>query len=261
MDPMIVRDPVYQQLNHHLRALVVREYQPGQKFLTEREIVKRFEVSRATANKALASLVSEGLLEFRKGVGTFVRHPTITYDLRALVSFTDKARAAGKTPSTQVLTFGQLPASEIERSIAQRLGMGPTDLLWEIERVRAIDGVPVIFEHRYVNATLCPRLIRAEAEGSLYKAWTETHQLKIVGADETVRAVLLTPAEASLLSIERGSPALEVVAVGMVQGGDSLWWERTLYRADMYEFHSRLGPVQSIHAMNMAPVPPTTVAE
>jgi GntR family transcriptional regulator len=24
-----------------------------------------------------------------------------------------------------------------------------------------------------------------------------------------------------------------------------LWWERTLYRGDQYEFHSRLGPIQS----------------
>ncbi|MFN9913156.1 MAG: GntR family transcriptional regulator, partial [Pirellulaceae bacterium] len=43
------------------------------RFLTEREIADRFGVSRPTANKALASLVSEGLLEFRRGVGTFVQ--------------------------------------------------------------------------------------------------------------------------------------------------------------------------------------------
>lgn len=60
MDPTIVRDPMYQQINKRLRLLVGREYTFGQQFPTEREIVQRFAVSRATANKALASLVSEG---------------------------------------------------------------------------------------------------------------------------------------------------------------------------------------------------------
>jgi DNA-binding GntR family transcriptional regulator len=45
----------------------------GERLLTERQICERFGVSRATANKALSNLVSEGVLEFRKGVGTFVR--------------------------------------------------------------------------------------------------------------------------------------------------------------------------------------------
>ena len=94
----LVRDPVYQQLNQRLKELLSRECRPGDQFPTERQIAERFQVSRATANKALASLVSEGLLEFRKGVGTFVSRTTISYDLRTLVSFTEKARAAGKTP-------------------------------------------------------------------------------------------------------------------------------------------------------------------
>jgi GntR family transcriptional regulator len=249
MDPSIVRDPVYQQLNQRLRSLVRREYQSGQKFLTEREIVQRFAVSRATANKALASLVSEGLLEFRKGIGTFVRQPAISYDLRSLVSFTEKARVAGKSPSTSLLTFGQLKASEVDPRIAERLRVAGPDSVWELDRIRAIDGLPVILEHRYVVGNHCPKLTRLQAERSLYQAWTEVHHLQIAGADETVRAVLLKDEEAIHLKLPAGSPALEVVAVGFLQGEIPLWWERTLYRADQYEFHSRLGPVQSAHPL------------
>ena len=245
MDPLIVRDPVYQQLNQRLRLLVTREYQSGQKFLTEREIVQRFALSRATANKALASLVSEGLLEFRKGIGTFVRQPAISYDLRSLVSFTEKARTAGKTPSTLLLTFGKLKAREVEPQIAEWLQVTESDLLWELDRVRAVDGIPVILEHRFVVNSQCPKLTRSQAAGSLYQAWTEAHQLTIAGADETVRAVLLTSEEAEHLNAPVGSPALEVVAVGLLETDIPLWWERTLYRAVLYEFHSRLGPVQS----------------
>jgi DNA-binding GntR family transcriptional regulator len=69
----VVRDPVYQQLSRALRAQITSGEIPfGEQFLTERQIAERYQVSRPTANKALGGLVTEGLLLFRKGIGTFV---------------------------------------------------------------------------------------------------------------------------------------------------------------------------------------------
>ena len=102
----LVKKPIYQQMNQLLRSLIDSgEFHVGDQFPTEREICERFEVSRATANKALSNLVSEGLLEFRKGVGTFVRGKPMDYNLRALVSFTEEALASGKKPATRLLRF------------------------------------------------------------------------------------------------------------------------------------------------------------
>ena len=71
---MINKSPLYQQLNNALLKMIHKEkFQTGDKFLTERAICELFEVSRATANKALSSLVSGGILEFKKGVGTFIK--------------------------------------------------------------------------------------------------------------------------------------------------------------------------------------------
>ncbi len=204
-----------------------------------------FQVSRATANKSLASLVSEGFLEFRKGLGTFVRRDVIDYDVRSLVSFTEKARAAGKKPSTELLTFGQRVAAGVDESVRSALRLDDDALVWELERIRLADGVPVILEHRYVVHRQCPKLTKSQAESSLYRVWTESHGLKIAGANEVIRAVLLTMTESQRLQITARSPALEVVSVGFLEDDSLLWWERTLYRGDQYEFHSRLGPIQS----------------
>ncbi len=114
MGSVLVKEPMYQQLNSHLRVLVTSGECPvGSKFLTERQICERYSVSRATANKALSNLVSEGLLEFRKGIGTFVQGRALDYNLRALVSFTDKAISAGKQPSTQVLQFASVAVKDV----------------------------------------------------------------------------------------------------------------------------------------------------
>jgi GntR family transcriptional regulator len=245
MEPTIVRDPVYHQLNARLKAMVTRAYRPGDKFLTEREIVEQFGVSRPTANKALTGLVSEGVLEFRKGVGTFVRRPAISYDVRSLVSFTEKARAVGKSPTTKVLNWQQITAENIEPEARQGLEISTGTVLWALDRLRLIDDIPVILEHRYIIQALCPRLTQAEVAGSLYQVWTDIHHLAIGGAEEVIRAVPLNRKEATRLKVSVRSPALEVTAVGFLADGRRLWWERTLYRADQYEFHSRLGPIQS----------------
>lgn len=245
MDASLDRSPVYQQLHQRLRTALAAEYRSGDQFLTEREVAEKFQVSRPTANKALASLVSEGFLEFRRGLGTFVRRDVIDYDVRSLVSFTEKARVAGKTPSTALLTFGKLTAAEVEVPIRAALQVAPDAVLWEMDRVRLADQIPVILEHRYVVHRHCPRLTKSQAEGSLYHAWTATHHLKIGGANDVIRAVLLTADEARHLRTAPGSPALEVVSVGSLENDAPLWWERTLYRSDLYEFHSRLGPIQS----------------
>ncbi|MFT5527570.1 MAG: GntR family transcriptional regulator [Pirellulaceae bacterium] len=245
MDTNLQRSPVYQQLNDKLREALANEYQRGDRFPTEREISEQFQVSRATANKALASLVSEGLLEFRRGVGTFVRQDVIAYDVRSLVSFTQKAKAAGKSPGTRLLSFAKTTACEIDEIIATALQLEESTSLWELERLRLANNIPVILEHRFISRDLCPKLTKTQAEGSLYRAWTETYGLRISGANEIIRAVLLNKREAKLLDVASRTPALEVVSVGFLEDNSSLWWERTLYRGDQYEFHSRLGPIQS----------------
>ena len=237
------RGPIYQQLNERLRKSLGDEYHYGDKFLTEREISKQYSVSRATANKALASLVSEGVLEFRRGVGTFVRRELINYDLRSLVSFTEKAKAAGKKPQTKLLSFSKVSASRAEDLVAEALGVKPDASLWEMERLRLADGLPVILEHRYVVAAQCPKLTKTQASGSLYRSFTENHKLQIAGADDIIRAVRLVKREARMMEVPAMSPALEVTSVGFLQDNSPLWWERTMYRGDQYEFHSRLGPI------------------
>jgi GntR family transcriptional regulator len=242
----LIRDPVYLQLNRLLRDLVRGDrVQVGDRFLTERQVSEQFGVSRATANKALANLVAEGVLEFKKGVGTFVREPLLDYDLRSLVSFTDKARAAGAKPSTQVLAFQKIEARAARRGVTELLhGEPDTELFW-LERLRLADATPVILERRYIVAKYCPALTPSQVKGSLYALWTERYRLVISGADETIGAVTVGRPEAELLQVAPHSAGLLVTSVGYLAGGEPLWWEQTLYRGDAYEFQNRLGPIQS----------------
>src|SRR5262245_27893366 len=205
MATVLVRQPIYQQLNEALRGLVSSgEFKTGARFLSEREVSLRFEVSRITANKALSNLVSEGILEFRKGVGTFVRGGVLDYDLRSLVSFTGKAAAAGKRPATRVLAFDTIPASSVSPRIAASLRVRDGDRLYTVERLRLADGVPVILERRFIVERFCPGLHRRDFASSLYGLWTDRCKLEIAGADQTIRAAAIRGREARLLGVSAG---------------------------------------------------------
>lgn len=237
MDQEAQKTPVYQQLLATLRSLVEnQDFAEGDRFLTERQVSERYGVSRPTANKALASLVAEGILEFRKGVGTFVRGRVLDYDLGALVSFTRKALAAGKRPSTQVLAFETISPEALPPEVASELKGVNATFVYYMERLRLADGVPVILEHRHVVADYCLQLDRKELHGSLYDAFTTRYGLQIGDADLRIRAMELTGTEARLLGARSGQPALEVLCTGYLRGGEPLWRERTIYRGDLYEF-------------------------
>lgn len=232
----------HQQLIEKLRALIRdRNFAPGAKFLTEREIAALFETSRPTANKALSSLVSEGLLEFRQGAGTFVRESVLDYDLQRLVSFTDKARAVGRKPGTEVITFQKLKASEAPADVATALHVSALEPMLHLERVRLADGQPVIYEHRYVIARHCPGMTKTDAKGSLYGFWTTKCQLTLSGAEEIIHAVNATKAQAARLKVPVGTACFLIIATGYIDGDKPLWREQTLYRADVYEFRNRIG--------------------
>ena len=233
----LVREPMYQQMNEILRELLKSgEFAEGDQFLTERQIAERFEVSRPTANKVLGGMVAEGLLEFRKGVGTFVCSPRLNYDIQTLVSFTEKVREAGKTPGTRLLRFDRVRAAEADGEVALKLQVEGACELFAITRLRLADQVPVILERRWVPVEKFSGLTRQELRGSFYALCREKYGLRIAESDQTIRAVKLIGDEARTLEVRGGAPAFLVSAIGY-SGSTPIWWEKTLYRGDAYEFH------------------------
>lgn len=236
----LVRDPVYQQLNQLLQGLIrAGEFKPGQQFLTEREVGERFGISRVTANKALSHLVVEGVLEFRKGVGSFVRAGVLDFDLQSLMSFTRRAALAGKTPETQVLAFEAGAARDFSEEVRSALRVEGGEPVYYFERLRLVDDEPVILERRHLVGRFCPGLTKTQLKGSLYVLLTQKHGLPVTAADETIQAVNLSSAEARCLRVPAGQAALRVRAVGHAEA--PLWLEDTLYRGDRYEFHNAIG--------------------
>ena len=232
--------PVYQQLSDTLARLIETEFAVGDQFLTERQIAERYGISRTTVNKALSNLVVDGVLEFRKGVGTFVQRRKLNVDLKRLVSFTAKARAAGLTPETTVRSFRVTRVAELTivapAAVIALLDVDDAAAVYEIERVRSVDGRIVIYERRALLAERCPALTPDDIAGSLYTVLHDRYGIGLDGVAQRIRACSVDKKPAAIIGCDAGAAVLELTGVGHATGGAPLWYEETYYRGDAYEF-------------------------
>ena len=220
-------------------------YHPGDKFPSERDVARRFGVSRPTASRALARLMDEGLIESRRGAGRFVKRPPLDYNLSSLVSFSSRCRAEGVVPTTEVLEFLSPGLGELPDDVVKELQLLPGEGAYAFTRRRFADGRPVILEHRWLAARFCPGLSKADVAGSLYDLLQKRYGLSPAGARQIIRAVVLEGRTRKLFWEDEEGAAFETVSTGYLEGGVPLWYERTLYLGSAYEFHNRLGPLST----------------
>lgn len=238
------RAPIHQQLADLCRRSIESgDYGPGERFASERELADRFDVSRATANKVISALVTGGLLEVEKGLGTkVIQRPTLFASLSGMRSFTEHARAQGHEPSTEVLTFQHRKTRGIPKPVRNALD---TDSVVYLERLRLADGIPMILEHRWVSETLAPGLERADVEESFYRMLEQKFALVMTGEKHSITAVILDEEQCRLFRSEHPMAALLVEGVGYVKQGKPLWYQRLYYHGEHYELQNETRGVSS----------------
>src|SRR5215475_14413707 len=119
----------------------------GDQLPTEDSLVARFGVSRITVRRAIQNLVNRGLVEIRRGKGTFVAAPRITQELTELTGFVEDMHALGRTPTARVVGKEVVSADAV---VADNLGLTKGERVVRIRRVRLADGVPLSFDETYL---------------------------------------------------------------------------------------------------------------
>ena len=89
----------YRRIADDLRTRITTgDLKPGGKMPSEVDLMRRYEVARETARRALQVLRTEGLVEFRMGFGNFVRRQPEHTDL---VHLRDGDRVHARMPTRQ----------------------------------------------------------------------------------------------------------------------------------------------------------------
>ena len=77
---------------------------PGELIPSEVDIATKFEVSRMTARQAVLNLMREGLVDRKRGAGTFIAEAPLHRREGTLFSFTEDMRRRGMIPTSKLIS-------------------------------------------------------------------------------------------------------------------------------------------------------------
>jgi GntR family transcriptional regulator len=219
----------YRAIELYLRTLV-EAAGPGDPLPSEAELCERFSVSRMTVRQALQELTNDGLVERRRGQGTFVAHRPVHRHPGVFLSFTEEMNRRGMQATSRLLSAG---LDDPRRSETLDLGLAPDSQVVRVVRVRLADGVPVALE----DAALVPELGWVLDEdlggGSLHGALAGRGTVA-TRATGTITARLARASETELLDLTPQSALLVELRILFDQEGQVFERTETRYVADRY---------------------------
>jgi len=233
----VTAQPLYLSLARSLREKIASgSLALGDRLPGERDLCRRFEVSRVTVRRALGELRDLGLIEPAGPRGWFVTASSIG-EPNALMSFSEMARSRGLVPSSQVLEAVTRPATIDE---AEDLVLAPGAPVFELRRLRRLDKIPVGIEQTRIPLAVAPSLPEMDfGAASLYDALRASGVIP-TRADYDLQALAAETDQAGPLGLSEGAPLLLARAVTYDQSGRPIEMSRSYFRGDRYRFRTTL---------------------
>ena len=232
--------PLYDQIKVLLtQSLIGGEWRPGDLIPSEIELAGRFKVSQGTVRKAIDSLASENILIRRQGKGTYVAtHDADVIKLRFL-------RLTAVTGQKEVLQneFLSCTKTKADAYIAKILNVKASAATVEVKRLLTFSGRPLIYDHIVVPAAPFKGLNSAtvlENNGSMYSMYEAQFGVRMVRAEERLKAVGASKEVAEALGLNEGFPLLSIERISYTYGDKPMEWRLGLCLTDDHHYMNEL---------------------
>ncbi len=221
--------PLYRQIkNLILQGLASGEWRPGEVIPSEAELAVRFNVSQGTVRKAIDEMAAENLVVRKQGKGTYVASHN---DPRAFFRFLRVVPDEGGVAVPQSVPL-ECWRAKAGQEAARILDIPPGSPIIIVRRLLKFDGKPVVVDEIYLSGEIFHGLtleVLQDNEDSLYTLFEARFGVRMIRAEERIRAVAADRSSAELLSVEEGSPLLSVERVTYTYGDKPVEWRRGLY--------------------------------
>ncbi|MEU6120406.1 GntR family transcriptional regulator [Streptomyces sp. NPDC047123] len=221
-------------------AIATGSLAPGQRLPSERYLCEQLGISRGTLRRTLTGLRQQGLVESSPRRGWEVTQVGFTHsaDSAALISFTDVNRRLGRTVASRVLRARTRRATSAE---AESLGLDTGAPLFELRRVRFLDGLPICLSHDLIPASLAPGIDRQDFTTASLLGFLAGSGHAPTRARYTARAAFADDEEAAHLDLTAPAPVLRTTRLSYDAAGTACADNRETYRADRHELRLTLG--------------------
>ncbi|MGW6707995.1 GntR family transcriptional regulator [Streptomyces sp. NPDC054956] len=223
-------------------AIAAGTLAPEQRLPSERHLCEQLGISRSTLRRTLKALEGDGLVESSERRGWRVRRVGFSHsaDSSALLGFAEVNRNLGRSVTARVLSARTRPASSEE---AERLRIDTKAELFELRRLRFLDGLPVCVTYDLVPLAVAPAVTGADfTTASLFGILAAAGHVP-VGARYTARAALADAEQKRLMELDpdRAAPVLDTRRLSLDADSVPCADTRETYRADRYEVRLTLG--------------------
>lgn len=230
--------PLYRALAADLRmAILEGAIAPGQALPSEHDLQQHHGLSRHTVREALRVLLAEGLIERRRGAGSFVRgSPPEGPFVQTIGGLSDLLQYA-RTAPLEIFSFRARGASETELRL---LGLEGKASHWgRVTGLRrtAPGMTPVALTRILVRAELMPTRAEIEAHGGALGELIRARKgIAAARVTQEIAATALSAAEAQKLAAPARSPALQTIRRYRDAAGDLFQASLSLHPGDRFTY-------------------------
>ena len=221
--------PLYRQIKALiLQALESGEWRPGQAIPSEQELAARFSVSQGTVRKAIDEMAADNLLVRKQGKGTYVASHN---DPRALFRFLRLVPVDGELSSPQSIPLDCWRAKAGQEA-SRMLAIEPGAPIIIVRRLLKFASKPVVIDEIYLPGEVFQGLTAETLQGwngSLYSLFESRFGVRMIRAQERIRAVAADRGASEALKVPEGTPLLSVERVTYTYGDKPVEWRRGLY--------------------------------
>jgi len=232
--------PLHAQLRDALVEQITSGVLPaGSRIPSERDLCRRYNVSRTTTRRTLSELTHEGWVYPVVGKGTYVAQNRLEQELQPFTGFSDDLRQRGISVSSQVLAAENIKATA---ALATQLGLLPQTPIFQLERLRIAAGTPLAIQLTSLPEHLCPGLLRYDfSTCSLYDVLREEYGLRLLRGQTAIKAGISTLRERQLLKGEDPSAVLRTFQTTYLDDGRPIEYCQSVFHGDLYELTTMTG--------------------
>ncbi len=212
-------------------------YSYGTLLPSENQLTAIYGCSRNTVRRALSMLSEDGYLQAIHGKGVQIIYKPISqavFSVGGIESFAESAARNNLSSTTEVVQFAEI---SVDERMSQKTGIDVGTDVYYLQRVRSIDGKPVILDISVFIKDVAAGLTPEIAENSIYNYLENTLGVHIVTSNRKITAERATQVDAKFLDLKDYDFVAVITGQTYNSNGVLFEWTQSRHRPDYFVFY------------------------